>query len=111
MRSIFVGVIALAASMAAAHPAQAQERAQRPPMHGELQARTGHREPKNYDLPMIQKDRETIQKDNHDLELPASRDDPVGAGQIQSEEEAQTKRIDRDSARIDREIRNICPSC
>jgi len=104
MRSIFVGIIALAASMVVAHPAQTQQHPHRPSDCGYMQTQMDHRQSANDDL-------RSIERDNQDLELPASRDDIVGADQVHSEEEAQTKRIDKDSVRIDREIRNICPSC
>lgn len=104
MRSIFVGMIILSASMAAVDTAQAQTHFQRPSDYGYVQTPMDPRQPANDDL-------KSIEKDNQDLELPASADDLVGADQVHSEEEAQTTRVDQDSVRIDREIRNICPSC
>jgi hypothetical protein len=104
MRSIFVGIIVLSASMAVVDTAQAQTHLQRPSYYGYVHTPVDPQQPANDDL-------KSIEKDNQDLELPASQDDIVGAGQVHSEEEAQARRIDQDSARIDREIRNICPSC
>jgi hypothetical protein len=103
-RSIFVAIIILSASMAVAHPAQAQQHSQRSPSYGYAQTPMDSKQSAHDDL-------KSIVRDNRDLELPASQDDIVGAGQVHSEEEVQTKRIDQDSERIDREIRNICPSC
>ena len=110
MRPIFVGIIALAASLAVAHGAQAQHRGQRLPAYVQMQARPIHREPKE-DLQPMQDDLRNVQRNNRDLELPSSRDDVVGDDQVHSDEEAETTRIEQDSVRIDREIRNICPSC
>jgi hypothetical protein len=104
MRSIFVGIISLSASMAVALPAQAQQHSKRAPGYDYVQTLMGPQQSTNNDLKMIE-------RDNQDLELPASQDDIVGADQVHSEEDTQTKRIDQDSVRIDREIRNICPSC
>jgi hypothetical protein len=84
MRSIFIGIIILSASMAGVHTAQAQEQSQRPPGYGHVQARIGHRQPTQDDLQPTQDDLKNIQKDNQDLELPASQDDLVGAGQVHS---------------------------
>jgi hypothetical protein len=108
MRSIFVGIILLSASMAVVHTAQAQQHSQRPPGYGHMQARIGHRQPIQDDP---SHDLKKIEKDNGNLDLPASRDDTIGAGQVHSEEGDLTKKIEQDSERIDREIRNICPSC
>ena len=110
MRPIFVGIIALAASLAVAHGAQAQHRGQRLPAYVQMQPRAIHREPKE-DLQPMQDDLRNVQRDNRDLELPSSRDDVVGDDQVHSDEEAETTRIEQDSVRIDREIRNICPRC
>jgi hypothetical protein len=104
MRSILVGIIVLSASMAVVDTAQAQTPLQRPSNCGYVHTPVDPQQPANDDL-------KSIEKDNQDLELPASQDDIVGAGQVHSEEEAQARRIDQDSVRIDREIRNICPSC
>ena len=104
MRSIFVGIVVLSASMAIAQPALAPRHSQRPPTYGYVQPPMDPQQSANDDL-------RSIERDNQDLELPVSQDDIVGAGKVHSAEEAQTKRITQDSVRIDREIRNICPSC
>lgn len=109
MRSIFVGIILLSASMAVVHAAQAQEHSQRPPGYGHMQARIGHGQPTRDDP--SEDDLMKIEKDNGDLDLPASQDDTIGAGRVHSQEEDLTKKIEQDSERIDREIMNICPSC
>ena len=90
MRSIFVGIIMLSASMAIVHTAQAQTHTEGPPGYGHMQARIGHREPTQDGLQPSQ---------------------DIGAGQVHSEEESLSKSIEQDSVRLDREIRNICPSC
>jgi hypothetical protein len=77
MRSIFAGVIMLSASMAIVHPAQAEKQ-------GYTQAVISHRQP-----------------------LQASRDETIGADQDHSEQDALTKRIERDNTRLDRLI-DIC---
>ena len=114
MRSIFVGIILLSASMAVVHPAQAQnhrhvhtaqaqKHPQRPPAYGYVQTPMGHEQTTNDDL-------KAIEKDNRDLDLPA-KDHINGAGQVHSEEEGLTKKIEQDNARLDRLINGICPSC
>jgi hypothetical protein len=80
MRSIFVGIIMLLASMAIVHPAQAEK-------HGYMQAVISHRQP-----------------------IQASGDETIGADQDHSEQDALTKRIERDNTLLDRLI-DICPSC
>jgi hypothetical protein len=104
MRSIFVGIAVLSASMAIVQPALAQRHSQRPPTYGYVQTPMDPQQSANDDL-------RSIERDNQDLELPVSHDDIAGADKVHSEEEAQTKRITQDSVRINREIRNICPSC
>jgi hypothetical protein len=104
MRSLFIGIIVLSASMAVVQAGQAQRYPKGPPGYEDVQTPKGAQQPVTDDL-------RSIERDNQDLDLPASPDDLVGADQVHSEEEAHTKRIDQDSVRIDREIRNICPSC
>jgi hypothetical protein len=111
MRLIFAGIIMLSASMAFVHTAEAKQHARRPPGYGSMQAGIGHRQPIQDDLQPPRDDLQKIDKDNEDLDLPASQNDIIGAGQVHSEEEDLTKNIDQDSVRLDREIRNICPSC
>jgi len=71
MRLIFVAIILLSASMAA-NPAQAEGRAQRPPMDGYVQTPTGPRQPTKDDL-------NAIENGNKGNDLPASHDDITGA--------------------------------
>jgi hypothetical protein len=80
MRSIFFGIILLSASMADGPPAQAEK-------HGYIQVVIDHRQP-----------------------IQTSRDEDIGAAQDHSEQDALTKRIERDNRRLDRLI-EICPSC
>jgi|HubBroStandDraft_2_1064218.scaffolds.fasta_scaffold447928_1 hypothetical protein len=81
MRSIFGGIIMLSASMAVAHAAQAEK-------HGYVQALIGQRQP-----------------------IQASSDKQISADQVHPDEDALTKRIERDNVRLDRLVRGICPSC
>jgi hypothetical protein len=111
MRSLFAGMIMLSASMAVVDIAQAQVQPQRPPGYGSMQAQIGHRQPTQYDLQPAQDDREKIDKDNQQLDLPASQDEITGAGQVQSKEDALTNRIGQDNPALDSEITDICPTC
>ena len=111
MDSLLVGVIVLSASMAVVGTAQAQTHAQRPPVYRSVHAPIGHRQPTQDDLRPTRDDLEKIDKDNHELDLPASQDGIAGAGPIPPEEDALTKKIEQDDAQLDREIRDICPSC
>jgi hypothetical protein len=79
--------------------AQAQIHPQRPPDYGSMQAPIGHRRPTQDDL-------EKIDKDNQQLDLPASQDDITGAGQ-----DALTKKIGQDNPTVDNEIKDICTGC
>jgi hypothetical protein len=94
MRSLFAGMIMLSASMAVVDTAQAQIHPQRPPGYRSMQTAIGHRQPTQDDLQPTQDDIEKIDKDNQQLDLRASQDG-----------------IERDDARLDGEIRDICPSC
>jgi hypothetical protein len=96
MRSIFAGVIMLSASMAIVDTAQAQIRPERWPGYGSMQAPIGHQQPTRDELQPTQDELEKIDKDNQLLNLPASQDDIIGAGQ---------------APRLDGEIRDVCPSC
>jgi hypothetical protein len=104
MRSIFAGMVLLTASMGLAHAAEAQRRSQAPPGYGYTQAPVDRPQPTRNDL-------QKIERDNQDLDMPASRDEIIRAGQVHSEEDVLTKQIDRDNARLDREVRGICASC
>jgi gamma-glutamyl phosphate reductase len=81
MRSIFVGIIVLSASTAAAHAAQAEK-------HSYVQALTGQQQ--------------TIQ---------ASPNKQISAAQVHPNEDALTKRIERDNEQLDRMIQGICTGC
>jgi hypothetical protein len=96
MRSIFAGMIMLAASMPFVHSAEAQQRTGRPPGYGSMQALIGHRQPTHDELQPTQDELETIDQDNQLLNLSASQDDISGAGQ---------------APWLDGEIRDVCPSC
>ena len=84
MRSLFAGMIMLSASMAVVDTAQAQIQPQRPAGYGAMQAPIGHRQPTQYDLQPTQDNLEKIDKDNQQLDLPASQDEITGAGQLRS---------------------------
>jgi hypothetical protein len=109
MRSLFVGMIMLSASIALVDTAQAQ--IQRPPGYGSVRAPIGHRQRTQDDLQPTQDNLEKIDKDNQQLDLPASQDEITGAGQVQSEEDALTNRIGQDNPALDSEITDICPTC
>jgi hypothetical protein len=111
MRSLFAGMIMLSASMAVVDIAQAQVQPQRPPGYGSMQAPIGHRQPTQDDLQPTQDNLERIDKDNQQLDLPASQDEITGAGQVQSKEDALTNRIGQDNPALDSEITDICPTC
>ena len=81
MRSIFAGIVMLSASMAVVHAAQAEK-------HGYVQALIGQRQP-----------------------IQASPDKQISADQVHPNEDALTKRIERDNERLDRLILEVCPSC
>jgi hypothetical protein len=66
-----------------------------------MQAPIGHRRPTQVDLQPTQDDLERIDKDNHELDLPASQDGITGAGPVPAEEDALTKRIEQDNPRLD----------
>jgi len=111
MRSIFVGIILLSTSMAAADAAQVQKHNQRLPGYGYRQALIGHRRSTPDDRQPAQDNLEKIDTDNQQLDPAASRDGVIDVGQVHSEEDALTKRIERDNARLDREIGGICSGC
>jgi hypothetical protein len=111
MRSLFAGMIMLSASMAIVDTAQAQIQSQRPPGYGSMQAPIGHRQPTQYDQQPTQDDLEKIDKENQELDLPASQDEITGAGQVRSKEDALTNRIGQDNPALDSEITDICPTC
>ena len=81
MRSIFAGIIVLSASMADVRAAQAEK-------HGYVQALIGQRQP-----------------------IQASPDKQISADQVHPNEDALTKRIEQDNARLDQLVRGVCPSC
>ena len=110
MRSLFVGMIALSALVAVADTAQAQTHLQRLPSYGSMQTHIGHQRPAQYNLQPTQDDVEKIDRDNQQLDLPATRD-VTGAAPIRSEEDALTRRIEQDNPLRDRQIIDICPSC
>jgi hypothetical protein len=102
MRSLFVAMSMLSASMAVVNTAQAQM--QKPPGYGSMQAPIGHRQP-------TQGDFEKIDKDNQQLHLPASQDGITGARPLPAEEDTLTNRIGQDNPALDSEITDICPTC
>jgi hypothetical protein len=71
MRSLFVAMIMLSASMAVVDTAQAQM--QKPPGYGSMQAPIRHRQRTQDDLQPTQGDFEKIDKDNQQPHLPAAR--------------------------------------
>ena len=111
MRSIFVRVILLSTSMAAADAAQVQKHSQRLPGYGYRQALIGHRQPTRDGLQPAQEDLEEIDNSNQQIDPPTSADSMIDAGQVHSEEDVLTKRIEQDNARLDGEIGGICSGC
>jgi hypothetical protein len=111
MRSLFVGMIMLSASMAVVDTAHAQIQLQRPPGYGSMQAPIGHRQRTQDDAQPTQDNLKKVDRDNQQLDLPASQNEITGAGQVQSEEDALTNRIRRSNPALDSEIMDICPSC
>jgi hypothetical protein len=81
MRSIFGGINMVSASMTVAHAAQVEK-------HGYAQALIGQLQP-----------------------IQASVDKQISADQVHPDEDALTRRIGRDNARLDRLVRGVCPSC
>jgi hypothetical protein len=96
MRSLFAGMIMLSASIAVVDTAQAQIHPERPPGYGSMQAPIGHQQPTQDELQPTQDDLQKIEKDNRDLNLPASQDDITGASQ---------------APWLASEIWDVCPSC
>jgi hypothetical protein len=103
MRSIFAGIVMLSASTAFVHTAEAQRHVQIPPGYGYMQA-PGHRQ-------QTQDDVKKIERDNEQLDLPASQNSITGAGQVQSEESTLAKMIEQENERLDRQLRGICRGC
>jgi hypothetical protein len=104
MRSIFAAMVMLTASMGLMDAAPAQQRSHALPGYGFTQAPIGRPQPTRDDI-------RKLERDNEDLDLPASRDEVVRAGQVHTEEDLLTKQIDQDNARLDREVRGICGGC
>ena len=114
MRSIFAAIIMLSASTAVGHTAEVQKHARIQPGHGYMQARVGHRQPTQDDVTganQVQFDKKRVEKDNELLDLPTTQDKVIGADQVESEENALAKTIERENARLDRELRGICRGC
>jgi TolA-binding protein len=104
MRSIFAGMIVLSAAIGVVHTTDAQEYSQRQPSYESMQAPIDLRQQTADDV-------EKIKKDNEQLDLSASREKITGADQVQSEENALARTIERENERIDRQLRGICRGC
>ena len=76
-----------------------------------MQAPIGHRSPSQDDLQFTQDDFQQIERDNRDLDLPASQDDIIGAGGVHSREEDLARAFEQLGPWNGRQIRDICPSC
>jgi hypothetical protein len=111
MRSIFAGIIMLSASMAIVDAAQAQKPRQRLPGASYRQALIAHPQPAQDDRQATLHDLEKIDDGYHEPDPPARQNGIIGAEQVRSEEDALTKRIEQDNARLDREISGICAGC
>ena len=90
---------------------QAQIHPQRALGYGSMQAPIGDLRPTQDGVQPTQDDLQNLDKDNQLLNLPATQDDITGAGQVQSQEDALTKKIEQDDPRLDSEINDICPTC
>lgn len=114
MRTIFVGIIMLAASTAVVHAAQAQRHAQIQPGYGYVQAQVGHQRPTQDDVTgddQLQFDKKRVQKDNDLLDLPTTQDEVMGADQVESQENALAKTIEQENTQLDHQLRGICRGC
>jgi hypothetical protein len=111
MRSLLLGMVMLSASMAVVDTAQAQMQSQRPSGYGSMEAPIGDWQLTQYNQQPTQDDFKKIDKENQDLDLPASQDEITGAGHVQSREDALTNRIGQDNRALDGEITDICPTC
>jgi hypothetical protein len=111
MRSIFIGIIMLSASLGVVDAAQKQKQPQRLPSYHYRLALVSHQQLAQHDPP-AHDDLEKIDPDKQHLDPPTRRDGAIGAGEVHSEEDALTKRIEQGNARLDHEIiGGICPSC
>jgi hypothetical protein len=97
---------AAACSMAIATPAPAQAASTDASAYSHRAA-----ESKMDELQPTPGDLNKIDKDNRELNVPASHDQITGAGPVPAEEDALTNRIDQDDPRLDTEIGDICPTC
>jgi hypothetical protein len=104
MHSIFAVIVMLSASIVVVHTAQAQNHIQSPPGYGYMSAPIGHRQPTQHDV-------KEIEKDDEQLDRPASQDNIVGPDQVQSEENALAKLIEQENGRLDRQLKGICRGC
>ena len=114
LRPIFVAIIMLSASTAVGPRAEAQTRAQTQPGYGYVQAPLGYRQPTPDDLSAaneVQLDKQRVENDNALLDLSPTQQDVTGADQVESEENALAKRIERENAQLDHELRGICRGC
>jgi hypothetical protein len=114
MRSIFAGIIIMAASTVLVHTAEAQKHARIQPGYAYMQAPGGHRQPTQDGVTgtnQVQFDKNRVEKDNELLDLPPTRDKVIGANQVESEENALAKMIEQENARLDRELKGICRGC
>ena len=83
MRSLFVAMSMLSASMAVVNTAQAQM--QKPPGYGSMQAPIRHRQRTQDDLQPTQGDFEKIDKDNQQPHLPAARTELLAPARFRSQ--------------------------
>src|ERR1700733_13660721 len=100
MRSIFAAIIIVSASTAVVHTAEPRKLARSQPAY--MQAPVGHRQPTQDDVTgtnQVQFDKESIEKDNELLDLPATQDKIIGADQLRSEDNSLAKMIDQENAR------------
>jgi hypothetical protein len=105
MRSIFAAMIMLSASAAVVHAGTVQNGTKIQPGYGyhmHMQA------PVNRSATKAGK---KIEEDNELLDLPPTKDEVIGANEVESEENAMGKMIEQENSRVDREVSGICRGC
>jgi hypothetical protein len=112
MRSIFAGIVVLLTSTAVVHTAETDT--QMRPGYGYMQTPVGHRQPTQNVVPganQLQLDKKDVERDNELLDLPPTQHDVIGADEVQSDENAVGKMIERENEQLDRQLRGICRGC
>jgi hypothetical protein len=114
MRSIFAAIIMLSVSTAVGHAAEAQKHAQIQPGYGYVRAPVGYRQLTQDDVTgagQAQFDKNSVEKDNEMLDQPTTRNQVIGADQVESEENGLARTIEHENEQLDRQLRGICRGC